>query len=338
MNEMDVVLTKEEIMEFIVESSKREVTIETLAEKLGLSPLEVLGYISIINKDEKKLAVSKKDHGITVFNNGDRLYTVDTKYVLPTNEKRQKKILLISDTRFGSKFCQKKFLNDVYLKAYDEGYDTVFHAGNITEGLYNMDNEVEYYDDLYAQDTMEQVEDVAENYPYIEGMKTYFIMGPKDKKHLTKRKINIGKRISLVRDDMIFLGANRAEIFVDNVAIIIQNLKLEKTYTISYRPEQSIKAIRSEDKPDILIYGGLCQLDSFYSRNILEFSVPSLVSTTTEMSSKRRDNVIGAQFLTITTKPSGKLLDVDCYDRVLYESSDDDYKKVKTLKLSKGGR
>ena len=60
-------------------------------------------------------------------------------------------------------------------------------------------------------------------------MKTYFITGKVDDTHLKRNKINIGKRISQYRDDMIYLGDNSCEMIIDNTKDKKQCQKYEHT-------------------------------------------------------------------------------------------------------------
>ena len=80
---------------------------------------------------------------------------------------------------------------------------------------------------------------------------------------LKDNKINIGKRIEQVRDDMVYLGFSSCMIKIDKAEMQVFNPKLVKTYTTSYRPQQQVDSFRSEDKPDILLYGGLLQMEKY---------------------------------------------------------------------------
>ena len=225
----------------------------------------------------------------------------------------------IFDTRFGSKYQQLSILNDIYLKAYNLGYKNFILCGNITEGLYPLTNV--YSEDNFLDDTLRQLYYIIEHYPHIEGIKTYFITGTKDEKHLKNNKINIGKRISSARSDMIYLGDGTCNIEIDKVNMLVFNSKLVKTYTVSYRPQQQVDSFRSEDKPDILLYGGLLQMEKFTYRNVECISVPSVCATTREMSDKRHSNTIGAWYITITTDKYGNFKSIKAMDSVYYKTN-----------------
>ena len=59
----------------------------------------------------------------------------DLSYNIVDNSE-QLRIMLISDTRFGSVYQQTTILNDMYLKAKDMGVKYVFLTGNVVEGVY----------------------------------------------------------------------------------------------------------------------------------------------------------------------------------------------------------
>ena len=115
----------------------------------------------------------------------------------------------------------------------------------------------------------------------------------------------------------------------------VLNSILAKTYTVSYRIQQQIDSFRSEDKPDILLLGGLLQMEKFSYRNVECISVPSVCATTKEMSDKRYSNTIGAWYITVKTDKYGNLETVKAIDSVYYKTNKDDYLKPKVLRLTK---
>lgn len=257
-------------------------------------------------------------------------------YNFTTDENHEFKFVAISDTRFGSKSQQLSILNDIYSKANEPVYKNVIHCGNLTEGLYSISNI--YADTLFLDDTLRQVDYIIKYYPNIPGMKTYFITGAKDEKHFKTNKINIGKRISESRNDMIYLGYNSCSVNIDKATMLIFNPKLVKIYTVSYRAQQQIDSFRSEDKLNVLLYGGLLQMEKFNYRNVNCISIPSVCATTKEMNDRRYSNTIGAWYITIKTNDKGEFESVKAIDSVYYSTIKDDHRKAKVLKLTKEER
>ena len=118
----------------------------------------------------------------------------------------------------------------------------------------------------------------------------------------------------------------------------VLNSILAKTYTVSYRIQQQIDSFRSEDKPDILLLGGLLQMEKLTHRGVAALSIPSVCATTEEMNDKRHANTIGAWYITVKTDEKGRFDSVRAMDSVYYSTVKNDYLKPRVLKLSKGDK
>lgn len=311
----------------------KEKNIFELCNELKLNEYEILALVRELRSDGINITTKVYDDDLYLFDYGERESNYEFNYELSTDDNHEFKFVAISDTRFGSKSQQLSILNDIYYQAYELGYTNVFHCGNMTEGLYPVSNI--YADTLFLQDTMRQVDYIVKHYPSVDGMKTYFITSSKDEKHLKSNKIDIGKRICAVRDDMIYLGFNSCTVNIDKTSLLLFNSKLGKTYTVSYRAQQQVDSFRSEDKPNILLYGGLLQMEKFNYRNVHCISVPSVCATTKEMIDKRYSNTVGAWYITIKTNDKGYFESVKAMDSVYYSTVKDDYYNPKVLKLSR---
>lgn len=322
-------MEKEELLEKLTEITKKEISLSKICEILELNEYQILGLLTELKQKGINMAIQQRDDDIYMLNHGERELKENNKYKFHTDKNHEFKFVAISDTRLGSKYQQLSILNDIYTKAHELGYDNIILCGNISEGLYSLTNI--YSETNFLDDTLNQVNYIVDNYPCIKGMKTYFTTGPKDETHLNKNKINIGKRISEQRKDMIYLGQSSCNVNIDNVNMLILNSKLAKTYTVSYRPQQQIDSFRSEDKPNILLYGGLLQMQKFNYRNVECISVPSVCATTKEMNDKRYSNTIGAWYITITTDEKGNLKKVNAIDSSYYKTNKEDYKNISII-------
>lgn len=325
-----------DLSESIKNLTEKEISLSSVSSILNLSEFEVLGLLRELRQEGTNIGIQKKDDDIYLFNHGERENNKDNRYQFYTDEANEFKFVAIADTRLGSKYQQLTILNDIYLKAYEMGYRNVILCGNISEGLFPVTDA--YSDTNFLADTMAQVDYITQYYPFVEGMKTFFITGKKDEKHLKNNKINIGRRISEVREDMVYLGHISCNVSIDKANMLVFSPKLEKTYTVSYRPQQQINSFRSEDKPDILLYGGLLQMEKMSYRSVTCISVPTVCATTKEMSDKRHANTVGAWYITITTDKYGNLMNVRAIDSVYYRTNKDDYTKRKVLKITKDTR
>ena len=324
---------KREKLEQLKLLTSKMISLKEVCKSLELNDYEVLGFMRELRLEGINISIQKRDDDIYMFNQGERELSYDNNYKFYTDDYNEFKFVAISDTRFGSKYQQLSILNDIYIKADKWGYNNVILCGNISEGLYPFNNI--YSEDNFLDDTLQQVDFITQYYPCIEGINTYFITGKKDEKHLKNNKINLGKRISDIRSDMIYLGHGSCDVSIDKVNMLVFNSKLEKTYTASYRAQQQVDSFRSEDKPDIVLFGGLLQMDKFPYRNVQCLSVPSVCATTREMNDKRHSNTIGAWYVTVTTDKYGNLENVKARDSVYYKTNKDDYTKRKVLRLKK---
>lgn len=328
----------EELKQKLLELAKREISLSDVCDVLKVSKLEAFAIIKVLRDEGINIVTKDRDNDIYLFNNGEREFKDGSVYKFKTNKNHEFKFAVISDTRIGSKSQQLSILNDIYLKAHQEGYNNIIHCGNLTEGLYPVTSK--YDETTFLKDTLKQVDYIVKNYPYIEGMKTYFLTGKKDESHLRKNKLNIGKRISYSRNDMIYLGDISCLMDIDNVRMMVLNSKLSKTYTKSYRPEQQIKSYRSEDKPDILLYGGLIDAQKLTLRDVHCLAIPSVTATTEEMNDRRYSNTVGVWYVTVKTNDKGELDKFDAWISPYYVTGKDDYIKPKMLSktLKKGGK
>lgn len=308
----------------------KERSLTSVCLELDMNPYEALGLVNYIKSKGINIAMKKADDDIYMLNMGDKEFVEKNVYDFQTNEFDEFNFIVIADTRLGSKSQQLSVLNDIYLKGHDMGYDNVILCGNISAGLYPLTNV--YAETNFLNDTYSQIDYIVSHYPKVDGMKTYFITGKLDDKHLEKNKINIGKRIAELRDDMIYLGENSCDLIIDNTVMRLFSSKLGKTYTVSYRMQQQAESFRSEDKPDVMLYGGLLQMDKFTYRGIKVLSVPSVCATTKEMSEKRYSNTIGAWYVKIRTNKKGQLESVNAVSSIYFKTNKDDYLNAKVLK------
>ena len=314
----------------ILELLKHEKSLTQVCEALQMDDYEVLGLIKKIKDEGSNIVVNLKDDDIYMMNRGDNGLEDNKPYEFHTDKNHEFKFVAISDTRFGSKYQQLSILNDIYEKAEELGYKNVFLCGNISNGLYNISDV--YGETSFLDDTQRQIDYILENYPKVEGIKTYLVNGRTDSKHLNKNLTSIGKKLAEGRDDFIYLGNVSANVQIDKTFMQILAASLGKTYTVSYRAQQQIDSYRSEDKPDILLIGGYLQMEKFTYRGVSCISVPSVCATTRKMNDKRYANVVGAWYVTVKTDEKGKLLSVNAMNSPYYVTNKDDYKTAKVLK------
>ncbi len=300
---------KEELLEFI----KKEKSLEEIGKHFEISTNEVMGLVKELIDDGYNISEVIKNGDVQIMNKGTTDFTADNHYTIYT-DKSNEKILAISDICLGSKYQQLTFLNEVYKKAYQEGVRKVIICGNISAGL--LPSKSIYYNSLFKYDTQGQAEYIINNFPKIDGMTTYFITGDKDHIHDLKNSESIGKMIADKRDDMIYLGPSHCTIdlihkdeesgkVLEQAKILVRHPKRKGAYTVSYKQQQYISSIRSEDKVDMILHGHYLQCEKMHFRGVDEITVPGMTATTPKMKDDGENNTTGAWILDIQMKKKG---------------------------------
>ena len=265
----------------------------------------------------------------------------DLSYEIENNDNNIK-CMLISDTRFGSIYQQTSILNDMYLKAKAMGVKYVFLTGDVVEGVYKGAKSI-YNSTLHKDGYDDQADYVAACFPRVDGITTYFVTGEHDLSFLkTKDKVDIGNLIASKRPDMIYLGPRRKKVtFVNSsgngsISLYLQHSNGNVPYTISYKPQQKIAALRNEDKTDILVTSHFAACDSFLRRGVRSYQVPTVVGTTDEMKDANTPvyNTVGSWVITLNKDKKGNLENTSQMYIPYYQTIRDDYKTFKTLYLT----
>lgn len=295
----------EEFKKFI----EKEKTLKEICEKFNIDELTACSVISKLKLDGNNIISQKNGDTILYINMGIKLLNGKNTYKIDMDKSKNVKVLVVSDTRFGSLFSQPTILSDAYEKAYKYGCKFALHAGNMTEGLYSKSSP--YYGDLFINYSSGQVDSAVKDYPYIENFNTYFIGGQRDITHKKgKEGVDVCRAISQERSDLIYLGDSRCSIGLFNSKILLFSpiMKFKQPYQISYKLQNKIKSIRSEDKCDILLMGGLTNLDHVNQRNIDSYQIPGMVAATTKMENDDVQPVIGYWILDLYFDDKGNLI------------------------------
>ncbi|MBQ6323795.1 MAG: metallophosphoesterase family protein [Bacilli bacterium] len=288
-------------------------------------------------------SLPERNEQVTLVRNfGHQKLVDDMNYTIIDNDE-EVKIMMISDTRFGSVYEQITHLNNLFLKAKKLGCKYVFLTGDVVEGIYTGAKSI-YNSTLHKNGVVDQAEYVGQMFPRVEGITTLFITGEHDLSFLkTKEKIDIGTLIDAKREDMIYLGPKRRKITIKKddprsgeVSIYLQHSQGTVPYTVSYKPQQKIASLRNEEKTDILVTSHYAACDSFERRGVRSFQVPTMVATTDEMKDARTPvyNTVGGWIVTLKRDPKGKLINTSQLWIPYYDTIEDDYRTAKALYLS----
>lgn len=332
----------EVLNQFAIDILNVEKTVSSLALTYGVDEITILGMIGLLKQKGINVYKEKIKNDILVTSFGDGTIGSNSPYIM-ISDKKETKILVISDTWYGSKFSQPSLVNEVYRFGALLNCDFAFHLGDISVGKYPKNDE-EGRTSIFAHGFDAQKNEVINRYPLVENMKTYFITGEHDHKLLKDFGIDIGKAISEERDDLIYLGPNRRDIIIKpskgkkGFKIRLYHQEGAGTYQISYKSDQYIRALRSEDKVDIIFQGHSLVQDEYKRRNMNVFQVPGLLGTAPEIdkNKKYKHNTVGAWIITIKKDKNYQIDRIICGKLPFYETYEDDYKNAKQLVLKKG--
>ncbi len=349
-----VEITEENLKEFAdqlqFDTLASECTLEDLAASYGVSKSDMFILIhelkrrgnnvvtmntSVAVEDEEGNEIRKD---ITLIRNfGHKKLIDDLSYEIIDNDPKTR-IMIISDTRFGSIYQQTAILNDMYQKAKEMGVKYVFLTGDVVEGIYKGAKSI-YNTTLHKYGYYDQAEYVASLFPRVEGITTYFITGEHDLSFLKSDSIDIGHEIARRREDMVYLGPRRRKVNITtedkkgSISFYLQHAKGNVPYTVSYKPQQKIASLRNEDKTNILVTSHFGACDSFLRRGVRSYQVPTVVATTDEMKDATTPvyNTVGAWMITLNKDKKGNLTNTSQMWIPYYNTVLDDYKTAKQL-------
>lgn len=166
---------------------------------------------------------------------------------------------LISDTHLGSAEEHLEELNDFYDRLEERGIDTVFHAGDISDGW-------KVYKHHHQQLKPEAIgwenlrEYVVNNYPRRDGIDTYYITGNHDYKLWKRSGIYFGQEIDERRDDLHWLGAMEASIVFDqenDIDLELLHPSGGVPYSLGYKAQKLYRERDPENRPTLGAIGHL---------------------------------------------------------------------------------
>ena len=234
---------------------------------------------------------------------------------------------ILGDTQLGSKHTQLTHLHNFYDRLVMEGIDTVYHTGDIVEGL-KMRVGHEY--DLYVISADEMRDDVIKNYPRRQGITTHFITGNHDASIYKQVGYDIGAAIADKREDMHYLGRDCAVIHITpKCTLELRHPWDGSSYALSYKPQKMIEAMESDSKPNILAIGHYHKAEYIFYRNVHAIQTGCFQGQTPFMRGKGISAHLGGWIVTIKVLDDGTIIDILPEFVPYYASIKDDYKKYK---------
>ena len=234
---------------------------------------------------------------------------------------------IMGDTQMGSKYAQLTHLHNFYNLCAELGIDTVYHTGDLTEGL-KMRPGHEY--EVYTVSADEMVEDVVKNYPRHEGITTHFITGNHDASIYKHVGYDIGQAIANQRPDMKYLGRDCAVINLTPKCTLELRHPWDGTaYALSYKIQKMIEAMESDSKPNILAVGHYHKAEYLFYRNVHALQTGCFQGQTPFTRGKGISVHLGGWIVEIKVDKNGYIQGIMPAFIPYYSSIKDDYKNFK---------
>lgn len=327
--------SEEEIIAILTGKLTKGFNMKSICEELNISSYELFSYITKIKESGVNITITDKGDDMTFIKNNHPDYAKENTYKI-IEKSPGVKIGVISDLRFGSKCEQIEILNDIYKKFLEDGVKYVIVAGNLLEGKYSKQDELQYGNSLITNDAYGQAEHLIKYFPYVEGIKTFFITGDKD--HSWGKDLNVGEYIASKRSDMTYLGPKSCTVDLNGVKIRVECLKKNgEAYTVAYPPQKYSRSMSSYEDYDLILLGGTLTAQEFPKiRDTKIFAIPSVTDRTPKMKANSQQNVMGSYEFNIEFNKTGKLNKVTSILSPYYVPSKENYLKLKPLIIDSG--
>ena len=327
--------SEEEIIAILTGKLTKGFNMKSICEELNINSYELFSYITKIKESGVNITITDKGDDMTFIKNNHPDYAKENTYKI-IEKSPGVKIGVISDLRFGSKCEQIEILNDIYKKFLEDGVKYVIVAGNLLEGKYSKQDELQYGNSLITNDAYGQAEHLIKYFPYVEGIKTFFITGDKD--HSWGKDLNVGEYIANKRSDMTYLGPKSCTVDLNGVKIRVECLKKNgEAYTVAYPPQKYSRSMSSYEDYDLILLGGTLTAQEFPKiRDTKIFAIPSVTDRTPKMKANSQQNVMGSYEFNIEFNKTGKLNKVTSILSPYSVPSKENYLKLKPLIIDSG--
>lgn len=158
---------------------------------------------------------------------------------------------MLSDTHVWAKQCAMDEIGEFYDKAKDKWVECFVHAGDI------LDWEWVYKWQQFEQSEVgmdAQIDKLVKEYPNV-WVPTFFIEGNHDAAFLSRNWADVWRTISLLRDDLKYLGIYDATLKINWIKINLHHGAGTSSYSGDYRLLRYIDSLDPNNLPDIVALG-----------------------------------------------------------------------------------
>jgi calcineurin-like phosphoesterase family protein len=156
-----------------------------------------------------------------------------------------------------------------------------------------------------------QLDYITENYPVIEGVKTYFITGNHDWTHTRNGAANIGEVLSNYRpDDLVYLGHNFGQFEINDTVISLIHPTDGTSRTWSHKLQEVIDRNEAR-RGHIMLVGHYHKQLYMKYKGVHGFLVPSFQHQTGFMQDNNLTSEVGGIIMTLKFDDNGSLASIN---------------------------
>ena len=283
---------------------KKEERFNDLKNRLNVSNTELFGIIDMLQQYGREIEIVDINNELVVRKTFQKRKNYEVK---PRKEELTKKeFLVISDTHYGSIWCQPSMVNTAVYEAYNRGIEDVFHVGDITDGDYSKIRP-NHVHEVFLYGATGQMEYVVKNLPKYKGIKYHAIAGSHDQTHLFNYGMVLGEEVAKRRHDFEYLGQDRAYYYFDNCKMEIFHPGGGTSRILSSKPQNGIDQIPSNTKPKISLSGNYHNIYVGSIRNIITLLCGCNVDQSSFMMKNEIPNLMCNYFVSIWYDKNGDI-------------------------------
>ena len=198
------------------------------------------------------------------------------------------KIGIISDTHIGQEHFDEELFAFAGKTFKKEGIKTVYHAGDILEGMSGRDGHVYELAQIGFSNQIKEAQRLFEK--HLKGFDIYGITGNHD--HWYKQRnnggVSVGEEFEQRVDNFTFLGENEADIkLAPKVIMKLFHPGDGTAYATSYKMQKLIESLEGGKKPQIIVEGHYHKALYMYNRGVHGIEAGTICGQTGWMRGKK---------------------------------------------------
>ena len=294
-----------EIREVVLSKIKNKVSVEYLQEILPYSYEEILAEIAKLELEG--YSINKwVENGVQFAQIEKRKYR--NKKVRKIEVDDEIKIMIFSDTHIGHRQSKIEEMQSFIKYGYEQGVRMALFAGDLVEGHY-MSIRPTSIKELDAIGFDEQLQLANEVLPKYDGLTYYMISANHDGSFDRNAFANPVKTLSLIRDDVEYLGHNFGKIELTpktDISMIHPDDGIGQNYSLKMR--QHIDRANRNKQARLVFMGHYHKFDHTHYKGVDGWIMPSFVGQSNFMDTKNLESIVGGIILTLKFDKSGEII------------------------------